>query len=140
MFYVTGDSSMVRPPPLPAHMQASNQQLELYDSTVDNENNPQIFVIYAMEKCYPSYLIMYRDRDEYVKWKTFKKSGTPQLPKIEYELLQALSDGSPNKVRSQKTVTKPAATRSSAQAAVVGTQRATPATTVAHCKTNLISQ
>ena len=33
---------------------------DLYDSCVDDENQPKIFVIFNDEQCYPSYLIQYQ--------------------------------------------------------------------------------
>ena len=72
--YTKGDSSMQRPPKKPG--QSSNRQHELYDSTVDNVYKPTIFVIYAMEKCYPSYLILYKENLDQVNWKTYQEGYT----------------------------------------------------------------
>ena len=69
--YTNGDGNMQRPPKKPG--QSSNRQHELYDSTVDNVYNPSIFVIYAMEKCYPSYLILYKEKGAQVNWKTYQE-------------------------------------------------------------------
>ena len=64
--YTKGDNTMQRPPKKPGL-----KQHELFDSTVDDVNNPTIFVIYAMEKCYPSYLILYKEQGENVNWSTY---------------------------------------------------------------------
>ena len=69
--YTKGDSNMQRPPK--KHGQSSNRQYELYDSTSDNVYDPSIFVIYAMEKCYPSYLILYKEKGAQVNWKTYQE-------------------------------------------------------------------
>ncbi|XP_057317079.1 uncharacterized protein LOC130662274 [Hydractinia symbiolongicarpus] len=57
--YAKGDSSMKRPPNLP------NSDVELYDSCVNDVNNPNIFVIYERDQCYPRYLISYKQRLRY---------------------------------------------------------------------------
>jgi hypothetical protein len=36
---------------------------KLYDSCVDKVPNPQIFVVFDRNQCYPEYLFMYTDRD-----------------------------------------------------------------------------
>ncbi|XP_057289919.1 protein mono-ADP-ribosyltransferase PARP12-like isoform X1 [Hydractinia symbiolongicarpus] len=54
--YAKGVSSMKRPPNLP------NSNVELYDSCVNDVNNPIIFVIYERDQCYPRYLLSYRQR------------------------------------------------------------------------------
>ena len=56
--YAEGTKEMSRPPDL------GPGGFELYDSTVDNEENPKCFVVYDNEQCYPTYLIRYRD----LKW------------------------------------------------------------------------
>ena len=83
-----GDTSMARPPPLPPHLQSTNRQHDLYDSTVDNVLQPTIYVVYEMEKYYPAYLIMYKSKDELVKWKTYrnKDSFEPDQEYLEYLL------------------------------------------------------
>ena len=53
--YKLGNSSLRRPP----LKDSSNPASELYDSCVDNEVLPTIFVIFNDEQCYPSYLITY---------------------------------------------------------------------------------
>ena len=54
--YTVGNSSMVVPP-------AKDPQLNkhvLFDSTVDNQASPSIFVVYGDSQCYPAYLIKYK--------------------------------------------------------------------------------
>ncbi|XP_046551702.1 protein mono-ADP-ribosyltransferase PARP12-like [Haliotis rubra] len=51
--YALGDSSYTRPPPRKGHV--------LYDSCVNDINNPSIFVIFERNQCYPEYLVEYRD-------------------------------------------------------------------------------
>jgi len=53
--YKLGKSTLRRPPLKDPWNPAS----DLYDSCVDNEDDPQIFVIFNDEQCYPSYLITY---------------------------------------------------------------------------------
>lgn len=47
-----GSSSYVRPPP-----KANSKTL--YDSCVDSESNPSIYVIFEKQQVYPEYLINY---------------------------------------------------------------------------------
>jgi len=58
---LTGDYTLgthgFRRPPL---KDPNNRAGDLYDSCVDNEEEPNIFVIFNDEQCYPSYLIEYR--------------------------------------------------------------------------------
>ena len=58
---LTGESKLgmqdFRRPPL---KDPSNPASDLYDSCVDDENQPKIFVIFNDEQCYPSYLIQYQ--------------------------------------------------------------------------------
>lgn len=49
--YTTGNSEYVRPPQLDEHT--------LYDSCVDNVENPKIFVIFSNDQVYPEYIIDY---------------------------------------------------------------------------------
>ncbi|NWU67962.1 PAR12 polymerase, partial [Pterocles burchelli] len=51
--YVKGDASYVRPP--------SKGGLRFYDSCVDNELNPSIFVVFEKYQIYPEYLIEYKE-------------------------------------------------------------------------------
>lgn len=48
-----GNSSYVRPPPL------EEGSLDLYDSCVNNVNNPAMYIIFEFDQCYPRYLIKY---------------------------------------------------------------------------------
>ena len=84
--YTKGDSSMARPPPLPSYLQSTNKQHDLYDSTVDNESQPTIYVVYEMEKCYPAYLIMYKSTNDFVKWKTYRNRNSSFEPDPEFPL------------------------------------------------------
>ena len=52
----TVGKTRLRRPPL---KDPSNPASDLYDSCVDNEDDPTIFVIFNDEQCYPSYLITY---------------------------------------------------------------------------------
>ncbi|NXY87847.1 PAR12 polymerase, partial [Alcedo cyanopectus] len=52
--YVTGYSSYVRPPP------KSGAGLRFYDSCVDNELNPSVFVVFEKNQIYPEYIIEYK--------------------------------------------------------------------------------
>ncbi|MBN3297737.1 PARPT polymerase, partial [Amia calva] len=49
-----GNRALRRPPPLPSG--------DLYDSCVDNEAQPKIFVIFDNSQCYPYFLIRYKRR------------------------------------------------------------------------------
>ena len=51
-----GNAQMKRPPPLDP-----NSPLELFDSCVNFENDPTIYVIFERDQCYPRYLITYKD-------------------------------------------------------------------------------
>ncbi|XP_078357627.1 uncharacterized protein LOC144642520 isoform X2 [Oculina patagonica] len=57
--YKLGGRDLRRPP----LKDPSNPASDLYDSCVDNEKNPKIFVIFNDEQCYPLYLIKYRLRE-----------------------------------------------------------------------------
>lgn len=52
--YVRGDKNMIVPP-----LKVTGQQV-LYDSTVNDESNPTIFVVYQDSQNYPAYLVHYR--------------------------------------------------------------------------------
>ena len=53
--YKLGGRQLRRPP----LKDPNNLASDLYDSCVDNEEEPNIFVIFNDEQCYPSYLIEY---------------------------------------------------------------------------------
>lgn len=53
--YKLGKKKLRRPP----LKDPENPASDLYDSCVDNEDKPTIFVIFSDEQCYPSYLITY---------------------------------------------------------------------------------
>ncbi|CAG2245937.1 PARP7S [Mytilus edulis] len=53
--YAPGSSSFVRPPP-----RNPRDPFELYDSCVDNLQNPIIHVIFTFDQVYPEYIIEYR--------------------------------------------------------------------------------
>ena len=69
--YTKGKHFFRRPPPIP------NQQHELYDSTVDDVENPKVHVIYDKEKCYPTYLIRYVDKKNFNPNQMITPSGIP---------------------------------------------------------------
>lgn len=48
-----GNSSYVCPPPL------EEGSWDLYDSCVNNVNNPAMYIIFEFDQCYPRYLIKY---------------------------------------------------------------------------------
>jgi len=50
--YCVGRSSMIVPPP----KNPSTPEI-LYESVVDNQGNPSIFVVFCDNQCYPEYLI-----------------------------------------------------------------------------------
>ena len=54
--FTVGAKGMKMPP---SRNNPSNPQL-LYDSVVDNINNPSIYVIFADHQCYPEYLITFK--------------------------------------------------------------------------------
>jgi len=53
--YAVGNRSLTRPPP----KDPSNPYGELYDSCVNDENNPSIFVIFDNSQAYPEFMITY---------------------------------------------------------------------------------
>ena len=53
--YKLGNTALRRPP----LKDPSNPASDLYDSCVDSEGQPTIFVIFNDEQCYPLYLITY---------------------------------------------------------------------------------
>ena len=53
--YTNGESSHLRPP-----RKQPNPTSDLYDSCVDHELNPTIFVIFEKNQLYPEYIIQYR--------------------------------------------------------------------------------
>ncbi|XP_078703702.1 uncharacterized protein LOC144928883 [Branchiostoma floridae x Branchiostoma belcheri] len=55
--YTRGKPDIPRPPPI----NPSDPNGDLYDSCVDNESNPSIFVVFKDDQCYPAYLINYAD-------------------------------------------------------------------------------
>ena len=57
--YKLGGRDLRRPP----LKDPSDPASDLYDSCVDNEKKPNIFVIFNDEQCYPLYLIKYRLRE-----------------------------------------------------------------------------
>ncbi|XP_063410875.1 uncharacterized protein LOC134693867 [Mytilus trossulus] len=55
--YTKGNPALRRPPEIPGQVH------KLYDSCVDKNIDPQIFVVFDRNQCYPEYLIMYTDRE-----------------------------------------------------------------------------
>ena len=53
--FKSGEQNFRRPP----LKDPSNPAGDFYDSCVDDENQPKIFVIFDNEQCYPSYFIKY---------------------------------------------------------------------------------
>ncbi|KAM6417277.1 protein mono-ADP-ribosyltransferase PARP12-like [Pluvialis apricaria] len=56
--YVKGDAAYVRPPP------KSIGGLRFYDSCVDDELNPSIFVVFEKHQIYPEYVIDYKEEEK----------------------------------------------------------------------------
>ncbi|NXN17836.1 PAR12 polymerase, partial [Indicator maculatus] len=56
--YVRGAAAYVRPPPKPL------SSLRFYDSCVDNEFNPSVYVVFEKYQIYPEYIIEYRALEE----------------------------------------------------------------------------
>ncbi|CAG2244521.1 PARP7S [Mytilus edulis] len=55
--FTVGNPSLRRPPEIPGQVH------KLYDSCVDDVQDPKIFVVFDRNQCYPDYLIMYTDRE-----------------------------------------------------------------------------
>lgn len=55
--FTEGNPSFRRPPEIPGQVH------KLYDSCVDDVQDPKIFVVFDRNQCYPDYLIMYTDRE-----------------------------------------------------------------------------
>ncbi|XP_060079962.1 protein mono-ADP-ribosyltransferase PARP12-like [Ylistrum balloti] len=53
--HARGQSSFVRPPPI-----NPKDPFELYDSCVDSDSNPGIFVMFTFDQVYPEYVIKYK--------------------------------------------------------------------------------
>ncbi|XP_078622013.1 uncharacterized protein LOC144888119 [Branchiostoma floridae x Branchiostoma japonicum] len=58
--YTRGEQNIPRPPPI----DPSDPYGDLYDSCVNNEANPTIFVVFKDDQCYPAYLIKYADQND----------------------------------------------------------------------------
>lgn len=56
--YVKGNEAYVRPPP------KSVGGLRFYDSCVDDELNPSIFVVFEKRQIYPEYMIDYKEGEK----------------------------------------------------------------------------
>lgn len=53
--FIRGNATYVRPP------SKSTNTINLYDSCVDKESDPSIFVIFEKHQIYPEYIIEYRE-------------------------------------------------------------------------------
>ena len=53
--YKQGEKTFVRPP----SKDSSNKSSDLYDSCVDDEKNPKIFVIFDLYQAYPEFVVKY---------------------------------------------------------------------------------
>ena len=51
-----GNQSYMRPPPI----DATDPHSDLFDSCVDSEQNPKIYVIFDNDQVYPEYVVSYR--------------------------------------------------------------------------------
>ncbi|XP_069721430.1 protein mono-ADP-ribosyltransferase PARP12-like [Phaenicophaeus curvirostris] len=56
--YVKGEANYVRPPAKPIH------KFQFYDSCVNDELNPSIFVVYEKNQIYPEYIIEYKEEEK----------------------------------------------------------------------------
>uniref|UniRef100_A0A8C5U869 PAR12 polymerase n=1 Tax=Malurus cyaneus samueli TaxID=2593467 RepID=A0A8C5U869_9PASS len=56
--YVKGNPAYVRPPSKPA------DRLRFYDSCVDDELNPSVYVVFEKHQIYPEYLIWYKEEEK----------------------------------------------------------------------------
>lgn len=56
--YVRGNTAYVRPPVKPSN------SLQFYDSCVDNEFSPSVFVVFEKYQVYPEYIIEYKAEEE----------------------------------------------------------------------------
>ena len=54
--YTLGGSGIKTPPPKDANVSV----VDIYDSVVDNESTPNMFVIFQDAQCYPEYLITFK--------------------------------------------------------------------------------
>ncbi|XP_066302855.1 protein mono-ADP-ribosyltransferase TIPARP-like [Branchiostoma lanceolatum] len=92
--YTTGKSGIPRPPPI----DQNDPNGDLYDSCVDNEANPKIFVVFKDDQCYPAYLITYQDSSTGYHFSNSpnKSQGTSSLATNPMSL-----KGQPNHHRSQ---------------------------------------
>lgn len=54
--YTVGNSSMIVPPP----KNPSKDPTILFDSTVNNQSSPSIYVVYKDPQSYPAYLLTYK--------------------------------------------------------------------------------
>ena len=75
-FLFQGNSSYTRPPPL------TSSGYELYDSCVNDESNPSIYIVFERDQCYPKYLIKYRLRKafSYISDQNANSSASGCLP------------------------------------------------------------
>ena len=55
-----GQENFRRPPPIDPNKPAG----DLFDSCVDDEENPTIFVIFDADQCYPEYVINYHHNQD----------------------------------------------------------------------------
>ncbi|XP_052272968.1 protein mono-ADP-ribosyltransferase PARP12-like isoform X2 [Dreissena polymorpha] len=58
-YYTKGDSQYKRPPEKP------DKDHELFDSCVDDEHNPSMFILFDKHAYYPEYLIQYKHSDDF---------------------------------------------------------------------------
>ncbi|KAL3861813.1 hypothetical protein ACJMK2_007831 [Sinanodonta woodiana] len=58
--YTNGFPTYTRPPPKPG-----GKAHKLFDSCVDNIDNPSVFVVFDLKQCYPEYLICYKRLEQF---------------------------------------------------------------------------
>ena len=89
-FYITGNSSYRRPP----SKNPSDPASDLYDSCVDNQVRPTIFVVFDTDQFYPEYIIQY---DSTVSHTTYASgSALPQPGNLKRPPVRARPGAKPN--------------------------------------------
>ena len=82
-FPFQGKAGFVRPPPL------SQGSLHLFDSCVDNVNNPKMYIVFEFDQSYPRYLIKYNFPNQSYKMGydgySLKKKKNPSIPTSNYQ-------------------------------------------------------
>ncbi|XP_053379364.1 protein mono-ADP-ribosyltransferase PARP12-like [Mercenaria mercenaria] len=93
--YTKGSKSYRRPP----HKPGSDH--ELFDSCVDNDTNPSIFVVFDKNQYYPEYLITYHDEEQ--ENVARKANDRTQITKINQQSTPCVASSSSRAVRKQSS-------------------------------------